>query len=211
MADRKDAEEVSCCDKGDRMKEILLFTAGGKHFGIELPLIRSIHRAIPSMMKQDGHDTAYVINDEDVPLCDFSEVLGEKSISADNTGGKKIVIVSVCNRAMALMVDRIDRVVSVRSGQIELLPSIFKGKAAEWFPRVLWHEERPFLLLNPDGMGYVRHPVLPEGLESMVNQIVREDAVADILVRGLSQALKNSAAHGVERIRDILEGHSRKA
>jgi chemotaxis signal transduction protein len=189
------------------MKEILLFTAGGKHFGLELPLIIGIHRAIPSMMKQDGNNATYMINDADVPLCDFSEVLGEKG---GNTGGKKIVLVSVCNRAMALMVDRVDRVVSARSEQIELLPSIFKGKAAEWFPKVLWHEERPFLLLNPDGMGYVRHPVLPEGLESMVNQIVREDAVADILVRGLSQALKTSVAHGVERIRDILEGHDRK-
>ncbi|GEM_PF-3035671 len=210
MADRKDAEKVSCGDKGESMKEILLFTAGGKHFGLELPMLRSIHRAMPSMIRQDGHDAAYMINDEDVPLCDFSEVLGEKSIS-ENAVGKKIVIVSVCDQAMALMVDRIDRVVSVHSGQIELLPSIFKGKATQWFPKVLWLEERPFLILNPDGMGYVRHPVLPDGLELMMNQIVRKDAVADILVRGLSQALKNSVAHGVDRIREILEGHGKKA
>lgn len=210
MADRKDAEKVSCGNKGDRMKEILLFTAGGKHFGLELPMLRSIHRAMPSMIRHDGHDAAYMINDENVPLCDFSEVLGEKSMS-ENTVGKKIMIVSVCDRAMALMVDRIDRVVSVRPDQIELLPLIFKGKATQWFPKVLWYEERPFLLLNPDGMGYVRHPVLPDGLELMMNQIVRKDAVADIMVRGLSQALKNSVVHGVDRIREILEGHGKKA
>jgi hypothetical protein len=188
------------------MKEILLFIACDKYFGLELPLIRSIHRVIPALIKQEDDGIKYMIKGGDIPLCDFSAVLGER---VRNTHGKKIMIISVRNQAMSLMVDRVERVVSAQIGQIESLPSIFKGKAAEWFPKVLWYEEHPILLLNPDGMGYIRQPELPVGLEQMVSHIFRENAVADIMVKGLSQALKDSASHGAERIRDILERHDK--
>lgn len=192
------------------MKEILLFMTGNKYFGLELPMVRSIHRPSSVMMKYGNQETSYLSdNGDNIPLCDFSMVIGEKT-SPELVETKKLMFITVKNRTMALMVDKIERVVPAQSVHIEALPPVFRGKAAEWFPKVFWYDDRPVLLLNPEGMGYFEQPPIPPEVEQMFSHIVREDNLADMMMKSLDQALKASAMRGVERIQHILEGHGSK-
>lgn len=190
------------------MKEILLFITGNKYFGLELPMVRSIHRPSSAMMKYGHKGASYVSESGDaVPLCDFSMLIGEKYSPAP-IESKKLMLITVRNKVMALMVDRIERVVPAQSGQIRPLPKIFGVKAAEWFPKVFWYENRPVLMLNPEA-GYADKTPISEEVEEMLHHIVREDAIADMMIKSLDHALKASAQRGAERIRHILEGHAK--
>jgi hypothetical protein len=135
-------------------------------------------------------------------------VIGEKD-SPELIETKKLMFITVRNRMMALMVDKIERVVPAQSGQIRPLPRIFGVKAAEWFPKVFWYEDRPVLMLNPEA-GYSDKTPIPDEVEEMLHHIVREDTIADMMMKSLDNALKASAQRGAERIRHILEGHARQ-
>ncbi|NJL60298.1 MAG: hypothetical protein HC887_12365 [Desulfobacteraceae bacterium] len=65
------------------------------------------------------------------------------------------------------------------------------------------------LMLNPEA-GYADRTPVTEEVDEMLHHIVREDAIADMMMKSLDNALKASAQRGAERIRHILEGHARQ-
>ncbi|NJL60299.1 MAG: hypothetical protein HC887_12370 [Desulfobacteraceae bacterium] len=83
------------------MKEILLFITGNKYFGLELPMVRSIHRPSLAMMKYGDEGASYVSETgDDIPLCDFSMVIGEKN-PPELIETKKLMFITARNRTMA--------------------------------------------------------------------------------------------------------------
>jgi hypothetical protein len=64
--------------------------------------------------------------------------------------------VEVDGISLGMVVDHVDRVVSVDSKRIESLSPIFNGPAMLCFPGVLKYDDRLFLLLNPAGIVSVK-------------------------------------------------------
>jgi len=132
---------------------LVLFQVGNRKFGLDMPLIKSIHQGSAFFSGQTGENpgVALELDGKEIPLCDLSAILGEGRTSHD-LRSKKVMLVESKGNSLALMVDSVDGVVSVESDQIEPLPPIFKGQALACFPRVLRQEENLVLLLSPEGM-----------------------------------------------------------
>jgi len=135
------------------MKELLLFQAGNIQFGLNLPLVKSIHNVNARIEEQAGrsHKLLQVMDGEEFPLYDLPSILGDVTSSGDPMS-QKVILVEAHEHPIALGVDRVERVVSVNSDRIQPLPPIFKGLSLSCFPQVLKHEDELILLLNPEGI-----------------------------------------------------------
>jgi chemotaxis signal transduction protein len=138
---------------GIKMKELLFFQVGTMQLGMDLPPVTSIQGAPSSVAKQSKGPKRFtpVVDGKDTPLYNLLSILGEDNLSA-NPQNEKLILVKTRNRQVGLIVDRVDRVVTVDSDRIESLSPIFKGAARSCFPKVLKHEDRLVLLLSPEGI-----------------------------------------------------------
>lgn len=135
------------------MKELLLFQVGTMQFGIELPLISSIQpmKQIVGEPRQKGRRMTQIVDGRETELYDLLSFF-EKETPSAASDTRKLIMVQVEGQPMGMIVDRVDRVVSVENSRIELLPSIFEGPSMLCFPGVLIYEDRLVLLLNPAGI-----------------------------------------------------------
>lgn len=133
------------------MKELLLFQAGNIEFGLNLPLVNSIHSVNARFAEQAGrsHKLVQVMDGEEFPLYDLPSILADE-ISSGDPMSQKVIMVEAHEHPIALGVDRVKQVVSVSSDRIHPLPLIFNGLSLSCFPRVLKHEDELILLLNPE-------------------------------------------------------------
>jgi len=133
------------------MKELLLFQAGKFQFGLNLPLVKSIHSVNARFAEQAGrsHRLMQVMDGDEFPLYDLPSILKDETSSGDPIG-QKVIMVEAHEHPIALGVDRVERVVSVNSDRIHPLPLIFKGLPLSCFPQVLKHEDELILLFNPE-------------------------------------------------------------
>ena len=144
------------------MKELLLFQAGNIQFGLDLPLVKSIHSVNARFAEQAGrsHRLVQVMDGEEFPLYDLPTIFGDVTSSGDPMS-QKVILVEAQEHPIALGVDRVERVVSVNSDRIQPLPPIFKGLPLSCFPKVLKHEDELILLLNPEGISDLK-PEIPD-------------------------------------------------
>jgi len=214
------------------MKELLLFQVGNRQFGLDLPLVRSIHGASAFFEKQvnDGDSRVPMVRFqfEDMPLYDLSAILGEDLCRQEMKMGssatsqtqppsydpenKKVMLVSVQGSLVALKVDRIERVVSVTSDQIEAISPVFKGTALDWFPRVLKQEKQLILLLNPDGIRWdaakkSEADALSDEfreLENALTRMMREEEMAKFVLHVSSKILEKMVARRIGKVEKTL-------
>lgn len=214
------------------MKELLLFQVGNRQFGLDLPLVRSIHgaRAFFEEQPEDGDSQVPMVRFqfEDMPLYDLSALLGgalsrqkmqwgtdapspvPRPNDSDDPEHQKVMLVAVQGRLVALRVDRIERVVSVAGDQIEPLSPVFKGPALDWFPRVLRHDNQLILLLNPDGIRWDaarKTDALPDDLgelENILTRMVREEEMARFILHLSTKIMKQKVARKIGKVEKIL-------
>ena len=140
------------------MQTLVLFQIGDRQFAMDMPLVESIHRARALF----GEQSAETLNDtleldgKEIVLCDLPSLLGEEESSRD-LAKKKVMLVKSGDHSMALIVDRVDGVISVETDLLAPLPPVFQGPALACFPRALARDDDLVLLLEPEGMsGVVR-------------------------------------------------------
>jgi chemotaxis signal transduction protein len=135
------------------MKELLLFEVGTMQLGTNLASVKSIQGAPPIDAKPaEVHNMfASVVNGLDFSLYDLVSLLGDKNSSTDQHD-EKLIVFKTQDQPVGMIVDRVDRVVTVDSDRIEQLPPIFKGPAQSCFPNVLKLGDKLVLLLAPEGI-----------------------------------------------------------
>jgi purine-binding chemotaxis protein CheW len=136
-----------------KMKELLLFQVGAMQLGMDLSSVRSIQSApgIASKPLEKHNRFAPLTEDQDVLLYNLLTILGDENSSA-NSENEKLIMVNAQDRMVGLIVERVNRVVKMDNDRIEPLSPIFQGPALSCFPRVLKHEDRLVLLLDPQAM-----------------------------------------------------------
>ena len=135
------------------MQMLVLFQVGDRQFGVDMPFVRSIHRASALFEEQSGETLGNTLelDGEEILLCDLPSVLGQKESSRD-LASKKVMLVKSRDHAMALIVDRVDGVISVETDRLAPLPRVLEGPAFTCFPRALTQDNDLVLLLDPEGM-----------------------------------------------------------
>ena len=84
-------------------------------------------------------------------MCDLPSIL-EQETSPSDPLRKKVMLVKSRDHDMALIVDRVDGVISVEPDRLAPLPRVFEGPAFNCFPRALTQDNDLVLLLDPEGM-----------------------------------------------------------
>ena len=135
------------------MSMFVLFQVGDRQFGVDMPLVRSIQRAGAFFKERSGETLGNTleVDGEEILLCDLPSFLGQNA-SSHALVKKKVMLVKSRKHALALIVDRVDGVLSVESEQLAPLPPVFEGPALACFPRVLARDDDLVLLLEPEGM-----------------------------------------------------------
>lgn len=135
------------------MQSLVLFQVGDRQFGVDMPLVRSIQRAGALFKERSGETLGkrLEVDGEEILLCDLPSFLEQKEPSHD-LASKKVMVMKSGDHTMALIVDRVDGVVSVENEQLAPLPHVFEGPAFVCFPRVLARDDDLVLLLEPEGM-----------------------------------------------------------
>ena len=135
------------------MQSLVLFQVGGRQFGVDMPLVSSIQRAGALIKERSGETlvSTLEVDGEKIPLCDLPSFLGQNEPSHD-LARKKVMLMKSRDHAIALIVDRVEGVISVESEQLAPLPLVFEGPALACFPRVLALDDDLVLLLEPEGM-----------------------------------------------------------
>jgi chemotaxis signal transduction protein len=131
------------------MQRLVIFQIGNRQLGVNMELTGSIEAAA-GLLDQQGSNVL-MINGEEVPLYDLAAVFGNAPSSL-GPESRKVMLVRTRERRLALVVDRVDRVIEAESEEIAPLPPVFTGPALACFPRVLVRESELILLLNPEGM-----------------------------------------------------------
>jgi chemotaxis signal transduction protein len=137
----------------ENMQTFVLFQIGERQFGMDMPLVESIHRARSLFGEQSGEtlNNTMELNGEKIVLCDLPTLLGQEESPRD-LAKKKVMLVKSGDHSMALIVDRVDGVISVETAQLAPLPGVFEGPALACFPRALARDDDLVLLLEPEGM-----------------------------------------------------------
>lgn len=135
------------------MRTLVLFQVGDRHFGLDMPLARSIESASAFLAEQSGNirQDMLVMDGAEMPVYDLTAFLGETT-SLHDPANRKVVIVKNQDRLLALVVDRVHHVIEVERELIEPLPPVFKGPALKCFPWVLRQQDNLVPILNPEGI-----------------------------------------------------------
>ena len=135
------------------MKKMLLFQIGTWPFGIDLRRVKSIQSVKPiiSEWAADSNQLRQAFDDEQGSLYDLVTIFEKESANRD-LQNEKMIMVETEGQSMAMIVSRVDQVVTVDSDMIEPLSPIFKGAAMSCYPNLLKHEDMLILLLAPEGV-----------------------------------------------------------
>ena len=94
------------------------------------------------------------VDGEEVPIYDLSAIMDVATLTPDSRN-RKVMLVKVQGRDLALLVDQVERAVEVDSDFVEQLPPIFTGPPRDCFPKVLRREDELILILSPEGLGKI--------------------------------------------------------
>lgn len=154
------------------MNEVLLFLIGNREYGLNLPIVKSIHgedafaeayteketRASGMQPYTNRTEIRFSNTGFSVPLYNLPAILNEDSLSGMEKGlavtptKGKVMLLELGDHSLAMKVDRIEGVVSLESGQIESLSPFFRGASLDCFPQVIRIDGRLILLLDPKGI-----------------------------------------------------------
>ena len=141
------------------MQKLVLFQVSGRRFGLDMALAKSIEAAnLPQAKGSDWRNRGTLVADGvEVPIYDLAANMGDETLTHDSRN-RKVMLVKVQGRALALLVDQVDRAVEVDSDLVEQLPPIFTGPPRDCFPKVLRREDGLILILSPEGLGRIASP-----------------------------------------------------
>jgi chemotaxis signal transduction protein len=135
------------------MQRLVLFNVGNCQLGVDMSATAGVESATSLLGENEtsSRKNTVIIDSEEIPVCDLSDMLGDSPASHD-PGNRKVMLLRTQGDTLALLVDRVDRVIEVKDQNILPLPPIFKGVAHACFPRVLIQEGQLVLVLSPEGM-----------------------------------------------------------
>jgi len=138
------------------MQRLVLFQVSGRRFGLDMALAKSIEATnVPQAKGADWRNRGtLVVDGEKVPIYDLAAIMGDTTFTHD-ARNRKVILVKVQGRYLALLVDRMDRPVEVDNDLVEPLPPIFRGPPRDCFPKVLRREDELILILSPEGLGRI--------------------------------------------------------
>ena len=138
------------------MQRLVLFQVSGRRFGLDMALTKSIEATnVPQARGADWRNRGtLVVDGEEVPIYDLAAIMGDVTLTHDSRN-RKVMLVKVQGRYLALLVDRVERAVEVDSDLVESLPPIFRGPSRHCFPKVLRTEDGLILILSPEGLGRI--------------------------------------------------------
>ncbi len=143
----------------------VLFQSGNNEFGINMTQVQSIQPAGTIKDHSGGLQATVEIDNQSMPLCDLAVLTGSEP-SSQNAANKRVLLVTVMGKTMALLVDKVDGVVEESNDQIMDLPPVYKHTAKGLFPKVMRRDDELVLLLDPAGITkYINideTPVTPE-------------------------------------------------
>lgn len=134
------------------MIQVLMFTAGDGHFGVDLPRVANIRKAAP-----DSGDRFQVPR--------LADLLG-LSGGAGDADADQVVTLTGDRGDVSLRVDGIGGVANAHEGEILPLSPVYGETARRFFPRVLLAEAGPVLMLDPEAVAGIAdgHPPAPDRL-----------------------------------------------
>jgi chemotaxis signal transduction protein len=219
--------DIFSLQEGKRMNELLLFHAGNRQFGVDLPLVRSIQGAKslceepadgehePSDAEQKcnfctppptwNHSYVRMPDAESlIPIYDLSAILGG-SLPSESSENRKVMFVVVRDHPIALKVDRVERVISVEKDRIESLSPVFAGNALTWFPRVLKQDDNLILLLNPGGILGIEEEYYEDAGDPKEDDLFQPQEMPDEVANYSRVSDAVSDIRGVENLADTEE------
>lgn len=193
------------------MKELMVFRIGGRPFGLDLDWIKGVYRAADledSIIREGNAAPSYRLEGGEASLRDLSKELGSDD-QAPAGGFRKVLLLEVRGRALALGVDQVERVINASALRIVPLPPIFTGKSRTWFPWVVIWEDSLIPLLDPEPVAGVGEA--DANLTRRIQSLIREQAAAENLLRGLRNGISAAMDREVERMKDRLRGAGSRA
>ena len=136
------------------MQKYLSFTVGGLTLGVSMVSVVAIDQSdslpvgSPDGVKLGTVPSVCV----DVPLYNFSLLLGRGDARQESTGDVKYVIVRCEAGDIALTVDGVGQVMDAQEQDVQTLPPIFSDMEHEVFPELLRGPQGFIAVLNPDAV-----------------------------------------------------------
>jgi len=129
-------------------RQLVVFSLGEEEYALPITSVQEIIRYTePRAVASEHHWIRGVISlrGKIVPVCDLKARLGLPSTLAEDA---KIVIVETSNGTAGVVVDDVDEVLSVDTGQLDEVP----GAGADCIEAVAKIEDRLVILLDADGI-----------------------------------------------------------
>ncbi|MGE0086383.1 MAG: chemotaxis protein CheW [Desulfococcaceae bacterium] len=182
------------------MKEIMLFQAGDRQFGLDLSLVKGIYRAADlaegpegGSLSGEGVRSCRLPDGAEMPLYDFPMIFGMLSHDPRELRlYRKVIRMEVQGTALSILTDHIDRVVETDAEQIVPLPTVFGEKSRKWFPGILRTDTRLIPLLDPAGMAGIVPRSDKPGQEEIFSRLIREDAVEKQIITATDREIRRA-------------------
>jgi purine-binding chemotaxis protein CheW len=153
-------------------RKFAIFMIGQETFGIE------IHRVIEILHTQKVHTLpelpeflsgVITVRGEVIPLLDLRKRFGIHSVGEHEL----IIIVRYDSEKIGLIVDKVEEIVTLRSGEIIDPPTIFKGLKKKYFTGIGKKDDRIIILLNLDFLLSSEEKIILKESEEMLEEHAR--------------------------------------
>jgi len=195
------------------MKEIMLFQAGTRQFGLDLSCVKGVYRAADlaegperGNLSAESVRSCCLPDGAEMPLYDFSMIFGMLSPSPELRVYRKVIRVEVMGRALSILADHIDHVVETEAEQIIPIPPVFGEKSRKWFPGILRTDTRLIPLLDPAGMAGIVPRSGKSGEEEIFPRLIREEAVEKQILTAIRREIGQVMSGKLAGMADTLMG-----
>jgi len=171
------------------MREIMLFRAGDRQFGMDLSWVKRVYRAADLTEVQgkidadtEGLRFCRLPDGAEMPLYDFPMIFGNMPHARTAfSPGRKIILLEADGTALSILADHIDHVVETDADHFFPLHPVFGEKSRKWFPAVFRTGTRLIPLLYPGGMAGIASA--ESGTEKFFPLILHDDAEKKQILR----------------------------
>ena len=139
------------------MQKLVLFQIGNRQFGMDMSFVTYIQQSRPVLAAQPESENPdeLLVEGKTIPFYNLPVLFGTNNDSKE-PAGQKIVMVKDQTQTIAFLVNHVEAMIDASEDQIDRLPSVFKGPAADCFPQVLRMEDNLIPLMDPKGISRIK-------------------------------------------------------
>jgi purine-binding chemotaxis protein CheW len=132
---------------------LVTFKISTEFYGIDIMEVREIIRnseITPIPNSPDFVDGVITVRGEIIPIVDLSKRFHFEALeySEEDELLKGIIVVTVEDMTIGILIDQVNRVITINPGQIQLPPQMISGIGAEYIKGVVKLEESLLVILN---------------------------------------------------------------